>query len=190
MSAGQSLIEFKPAAARDDILLMIQIVGQDLFQRQDPRMTVDESQHDDAERFLELGMLVQLIQDDIRVNIGAELDDDAHPFAVRFIAKSRNSVDLLIAGQVGNGFNDPGLIDLVRNFCNDDTILTLIHRFDGSAGTHLDTAAARRISFDDAVTTHDFSPGREIRAFDLGHDFFQTGIRVVDKLNTTIDDFT
>ena len=97
MSTGQGLIEFKPAAARDDIFLMIQIVGQNLFQRQNPRMAVDESQHDDPEGFLELSVLVQLVQDDIRVNIGAELDDDAHPFAVRFIAKGRNAVDFLIA---------------------------------------------------------------------------------------------
>ena len=153
-------------------------------------MAVNEGQHDDAERFLELSVFIQLVQDDIRVNVSPKFDDDAHPLTVRFIAKGRNAVDFLIAGQVGNGFNDPCFIDLVRNFRNDDTVLTLIHRFDGSAGTHLDTAAARRISFEDAVTTHDFSPGREIRAFDLGHDFFQTGIGVVDKLNTTIDDFT
>lgn len=121
-------------------------------------MAVDESQHDDTERFLELGVFIQLVQDDIGVDVSTKFDDDAHPLAVRFIAKRRDAVDFLIAGQIGNGFNDPGLVDLVRDFRNDDAVLALIHRFDGSTRTHLDAATARRIGFEDAVAAIILAP--------------------------------
>ena len=70
MSPCQGLVEFKLAAAGNDIFLMVEIVVQDLFERQDARMAVDEGQHDDAERFLELRVFIQFIQDDIGIDIG------------------------------------------------------------------------------------------------------------------------
>ena len=189
MGSCQGFIEFELAAAGNDVFLMVQIVIQDLFERQDARMAVDEGQHDDAERFLELCMLVQLVQDDIRVDIGPQFDDDTHALAVRFIAQGRNTVDFLIARQVGNGLDDPCLIDLIRDFRHDNAVFPLVHRFDCRTGPHLDAAPSRRISFDDAVATHDLSARREIRPFDLGHDFFQTRFGIIDEQDTAVDDF-
>lgn len=189
MSPCQGLVEFKLAAAGNDIFLMVEIVVQDLFERQDARMAVDEGQHDDAERFLELRVFIQFIQDDIGIDIGPQFDDDAHTLAVRFIAQGRDAVDFLVAGQVGNGLDDPRFIDLIGNFRHDDAVLPFIHRFDSRTGPHLDTAPARRIGFDDAIAAHDLSARRKIRVFDFGHDFFQAGFRVVDEQNTAVDDF-
>ena len=189
MSPCQGFIELELATAGDDVFLMVKIVVQNLFERQDARMAVDEGQHDDAERFLKLRVLVQLVQDDIRVDIGPQFDDDAHALAVRFIAQGRNTVDFLIAGQVGNGLDDARFIDLIRDFRHDNAVFPLVHRFDSRTGPHLDAAPAGRIGFDDAVAAHDLSARREIRPFDFSHDFFQAGFGVVDEQDAAVDDF-
>ena len=152
-------------------------------------MPIDEGQHNDTKRFLQLCMLIELIQHNIRIGIGAQFDDNAHTLAVRFIPQCRNAIDFFIPGQIGNGFNDPCLIDLIRDFRNDDTMLTFIHRFDFCTGAHLYAAPARRIGFDDAISAHDFSTCREIRSLYFCHQFFQTGFRVIDEHDTAVDDF-
>ena len=147
MGPGQRLFQFKFAAPRNDDLLVIQIVMEDFLQGQDAGMAVDEGQHDDTEGFLKLRVLVQLVQDDVRVRVGPQLDDDAQPLAVRFVPQGRNAVDFLVARQVGNRFDDPGLVDLIGNFRDDNAVLPLRHGLDGRAGAHLDAAAARRVGF-------------------------------------------
>ena len=51
------------------------------------RPAVDQRQHDDAEGGLQLRVLVELVQDDLRLRVALELDDDAHAVAVGLVAQ-------------------------------------------------------------------------------------------------------
>ena len=55
-------------------------------------MSIDQCQHDGAEIHLHLGMLEEIIQHDVRADVGTQLDSDAHAAAIGFIAKGRDAV--------------------------------------------------------------------------------------------------
>ena len=57
---------------------MFQIVVKNLLQVENTWMPVDERQHDGTEIDLHLGMLVQVVQHDLRIHIRTQLDNDAH----------------------------------------------------------------------------------------------------------------
>jgi len=61
-----------------------------------------DGQHDDTHGILQLGVLVQLIQDDLGVGILAHVNDDAHSLAVGLIVQVTDALDPLFLDQVGN----------------------------------------------------------------------------------------
>jgi len=97
VSPGQRLVELEPAPARNDFLLVSQVIGQHFLQRQYTGMAIHEGQHDDAKAFLELCVLVQLVQGNVRICISPQLDDDTHALTVRFIPQSSDTFDVFIA---------------------------------------------------------------------------------------------
>ena len=46
------------------------------------RPAADDRQHDDAERGLQLGVLVEVVEDDLGHLAALQFDDDPHPVAV------------------------------------------------------------------------------------------------------------
>ena len=77
-----------PGAPRDDLDLVVDVVADHLDQGQNPRDVVDEGEHDDAERVLKLRVLVELVQDDVRIGAGPQLDDQAE-VVLRLVADGR-----------------------------------------------------------------------------------------------------
>ena len=63
-------------------------------------------QHDDTHGILQLGVLIQLIQDDLGVGILAHVNDDAHSLAVGLIVQVTDALDPLFLDQVGNVLNE------------------------------------------------------------------------------------
>ena len=68
--------------AGNDVFLMLDVVVQDLLEVQHLRLAINQCQHDDAEAFLQLRMLIQLIQDNMGIGILAEVDDHPHTITV------------------------------------------------------------------------------------------------------------
>ena len=89
---GSGLVEFILASSGDDFFLMLQVIVEDLLQVQDARMSVNQCQHDGTEIHLHLGMLEEIIQHDVRADVGTQLDSDAHAAAIGFIAKGSDAV--------------------------------------------------------------------------------------------------
>ena len=111
-----------------------------------------------------------------------------HTIAVRFIPQVRNALNLLVTHELGNLFNQTCLIDLIRQFRNDDTGLAVAHGFDMGIGPHLDDAAARHISLLDALLAQDKTCRGEIRPLDGGHEFLDGRIRIINEHQRAIND--
>src|SRR2546430_17431559 len=79
--------------SNDDGMAMLDEVLEDLLQVHFLRRPVDQSEHDRAEGRLHLRMLVELVQHDGRHGIALQVDDDAHPLAVRIILDVRDPVE-------------------------------------------------------------------------------------------------
>ena len=152
-------------------------------------MVVHQSQHDDAEGILQLGMLVQLVQHDFRHHIAAQLDDDAHALPVGFIPQVGDPFQGLVLYQVGDALDEFRLVHLVGNLGDHDPVLVLGHGFHVGLGPHLHHTPACGISLADAGQPQDLGARREIRPLDGRHQLVNGGIRMVDEHNAGIHHF-
>ena len=82
MRTGLSFGQVVARAALHNLFLMQNVVVEDLLQGQYARDAVDQRQHITAETNLQLGMLIQLVQYDLRDSILLQLDNDVDAVAV------------------------------------------------------------------------------------------------------------
>ena len=117
---GAGKIELR--AADDDFLLVVEIVHENLAQVEDFRLgaVLDERQKDNAVGSLQIGVLVEGVQDDLRVRVLLAFDDDAHTVAPRLLADIRNAFEAFIAYHVRDRLDELGFVDLIGNFGDDD----------------------------------------------------------------------
>ena len=168
------LIQIILRASGEDIDLMLQILVENLLEVQDLRLAVHDTEHDDTEGGLELGMLIKLVQDDIRVYILSKLDVDLRCGALTGgVVDIRDAVDFLILDQICDIFDDPRTVDEVRKLLHHDAMLSVLHRFDLTYGTKLDLATTCTVGLLDALVAEDDPTGRKIRPRDHLHDILQ-----------------
>ena len=120
------------------------VLDEQLDQRDQPQLTrlaAHDSQQDHAERFLHLGVLEEIVQDELRFLTPLQLDDDAHAFARGLVAHVGNAFDLLGLNEFGDALDQFGFVDLVRNFRDDDIFAVLGGLFDGRFCAHDEAAA-------------------------------------------------
>ena len=115
---GLAQLELGPAP--DDLAPELDEALDELQQAEHLRPAADDGQHDDAEARLQRRVLVEVVEDDLRHFAALELDDDPHAFAVGFVAKVGDALDGLLADQIGDALDQLRLVDLIRNFGEDD----------------------------------------------------------------------
>ena len=117
---------------------MIDEVLQDLLQRHHLRGAVDQREVDDAEGALHRRVLVEPVQHDLRNGVALELDDEAHPFAVGFIAHAGDAFDPLLRRELGDRDGEIGLVHLIGQLGDDQGILAgALILFDADASAHV-----------------------------------------------------
>ena len=121
---------------------MVQEVHQQLAQLEGLRTTIDDREHVHAEADLHLGHLVQRVQDDLRHFTALQIDDDADALSIRFVAQVGDALELLVAHELGDLFDQAGLVHLERNLGDDDGLPVALQIFEVGFGPHLDRAAA------------------------------------------------
>src|SRR4029077_7926712 len=94
------LAELVLRAARDDLALEVEVVRDDLEQREGARDAVDERDVVDAERRLERRVLEELVERDLRDGVALELDLDPHPGPVGVVLEVRDLGQHLVADEV------------------------------------------------------------------------------------------
>src|SRR5574340_1524930 len=95
-------------APPDDVYAVIDEVLDGLHQRQFARLAVHNGQHNHPEVFLQLSVLVKIVQNDFRLLAALDLNHDAHAFAVRLVPDIGDALDFLVLHQAGNALNHPG----------------------------------------------------------------------------------
>ena len=173
---------------RDDHDLMIEPVLQRLLQRDRARHAVDERHHVHRERRLRGRVLEQVVQHDLRVRVGAQLDDEAGLALPRLVADVADAVDL--ARDSTSSASLPAIAStLVWNGISVSTIawpaargsvFDLVHR----AHPHGAAPGAERVL--DAVVAHDEAAGREVGALHDAHELRQRDVGLVDQLHRRV----
>ncbi len=78
---------------------MIDEALQHVRQAQLARLPVDDGQHDDAEVDLQLGVLVEIVENHLGLLAALQLEDDAHAVAIAFVANFGDAFDPLVVDQ-------------------------------------------------------------------------------------------
>ena len=184
MRAVLRFFEVKARAACNDILLERDVLVDDLPQREHARLQFarsagrHEGDVDHRNGVLQLGVGKQLVQNNLRVGVAANVHHDLHALTRGMVLDVGDAVDALVLDQVGHGLDQARLVDHVRDLGDLDLAFAVRQLDDLGLGAHLDLAAAGRIRGADAAAAHDHAAGREIRRFDDAHDLFDFGVAV------------
>src|ERR1019366_586139 len=151
-------------------------------------LAVDHREEDHGEALLHLGVLVELVQHDLRLRSTLELDDDAHAVAIALVADVRDFVDDLFVDQLGDALNELGLVDLVGDLVDDDRRFFLGDLLGGHLGAHEEAAATGGVGLGDAGFAEDEAAGGEIRALHVAQDFEEAGVGIVHQFDGGVED--
>ena len=143
---------------------VIEKAFQCFFEIEQLGLAVDDGQHIHAKRVLQLGMLVQLIDDDLGHGIALEFDDDAHALTVRFVAQVADAFDLFLVDQRGDLLDQPFLVDLVGYFADDNLLFArALDRLSEGFAAHLHDALAFMISLNNRISAVNKTTGGKVR---------------------------
>ena len=149
---------------------------------------VDDGKHERAERHLQLGVLVEVVEHRVRTRVRLELDDDADlVLASRLVVEVRDAVDLAVVDELRDGLHQARLVDLVRELANDDLLASRLRLLEVHLRAHHDPAAAGAVHVGDVPRVDD-PAGREVRSLDDTDQILGRRVRVVDQANHRVAD--
>jgi hypothetical protein len=183
---GSAELVLRPAG--HDVDLVVDVVADELGEVQHARHVVDEREHDDAEVLLQLRVLVELVEHDLRVRAPLEVDDQAHALAVGLVLQVRDVLQPPRADELGDLLREPRLVDLVRQLRHDHALAPLAGLLDARDGADLDGAAPGQVRVLDALLAEDVGARGEVRALDELHQVLRRRIRVVEEVHGRVDD--
>ena len=165
---------------------------QQILEVEDARAAVDQRDDVDTEHRLQLGLGVEVVEDHLRHFAATQFDHDAHTVLVGLVAQLGDAFKLLLFDQLGDLLDQTRLVQLVREFGDNDLLTTadLVDVFDDRAGTHVNAPATGAVGFDDAGATVDDRGGREVWTGNVLHQLIDGQLGVVDEGQATVDDFT
>ena len=181
--------EVIPGSSGNDFILEADIALQHLFHAGQLRRAVDQDDVVDAEVGLHRGQPVQLVQQDFRLDVLAQLHDNPDAVHVGLIPQVGNAFNDLVPGQGGNAFHHGSLVHHIRQFVDNDAALAVGHFLHPCLGPHDDRAAAGLKGIADAGTAENIGPGREVRSLDVFHQFRGRHVRILHQGNDAVDGF-
>ena len=187
MGTRLGLLEVKAGAAGDDVDLVVDVVLQHLAQAQAFWNAVDKRQVVGTEGRLQRGVLVQVVEYDLRDDALLKFDDQTDTLLVGLIAHIRDTLDALVVDELGDLLLKGALVDHVGNLGKDQAAAAGLGGLHMSLGAHGDGAAAGLVALLNAGTAHDDGTGGEVRTGHDLHELVDGGVGVVDQVARGLD---
>jgi hypothetical protein len=166
LAPGLGLAQIEQGPAGDDVAAVLDEDLERAAQRQHHRAAVDDRQHVDAERALQRGRLVQVVQGHLLVGVALELEHHPHAGAIALVADVGDALEALVADQIGAVLDPPRLVDHVRQLGDHDRLAILADLLDGGPAAHDHRAAPGLERRQDPGPALDDAAGREVGAGD------------------------
>ena len=125
--------QFVLRAAADHIDAVVDERLQQFNEAEFARLAADDREQDHAERFLHLRLLEKFVQDDLRLFVALDFDDDAHAVAIAFVANVGDAFDFFVLDQLGDVFDQAGFVHLIGKLGDDDVLRGPCARFSMAA---------------------------------------------------------
>ena len=187
VGAVLGLTEAEAGAAGDHVAAVLDEAFEQLADVHLLRATLVEGEQDDAERVFEVRVLVELVDDDLRVLVALELDDHARVF-VGLVAEVGDLIQHLVGAQLGDVLHQGRAIDVVGQLREDDLLLAVLHLLRVGDAADADDATAGTQVLLDAILTIDDAASREVRTDDNLLQVFDGGARLVDDETGRLDE--
>lgn len=181
-------------AARDHVELVADPVADERVEAQRAWHAVDEREHVRAEGLLQLRMLVQVVEHDLRHGVALQHEHEALAGAARrLVAHVGDALDLAVAHSLADRNDEAVRIHLVRQF-RDHEAHAPLDLFSVDDRAHRDETTARAVRLLDALVAEDRGAGGEVRALDAldqcVKQFLARGFGVVERPMHAVGDFT
>ena len=160
-------------APADHLDAMPQELLDHLLDRQVARPAVHQGQQDDAHRLLQRRQSVELIEDELRVGVALQVDDEPHRLAgalAALVLDVVDALDALVLDQLADGLGQADARLLVGHLLDDD-LRPVAFLVDLGAGAERDLAAAGGVGVEDALPAADDAAGREVGPGQHLHEF-------------------
>ena len=175
--------EAEEASPRDDLDAVVEVHPQQLAQAERLRLPGDEGDVVDAERVLERGQPVEVIEDGLRVEPGLDPDDEAQAVvAVGQVGDVRDALQLLGLHRILDLLDDPLGADEVRQLRDDEPRTSRTERLDRDLGARAERPAAGRVGVLDPVEADDDAARGEVWAGHELHELFERRLGVLEQM--------
>src|SRR5262249_43466448 len=144
--------------------------------------------HRRGERALERGVLVEIGNDDLRVRVAFEFDDNACVF-IRLIADVADVGQHFFIHQLRDALDQRGAVYAIRNLRDDDLLTAALEFFYARFAAHFDAASARFEILANPINAADDAARREIWSLHMLHQLVQSDVWIVDLRADPVDDF-
>ena len=174
-------------AAEDDFAAVLDVAEDGFLERKELRLPVVDGQHRDGEGGLERGVLVEVVDDNLRIGVALEFDHDAR-FFVRLVADGADVGDRLLVDQIRDALDEGGAVDVVGDLGDDDLLAVALELLDTGFAADFDRAASGFEVLADAADAAELAAGGEVGAFDIFHQAVERDVGFVDLRADGVDD--
>ena len=168
---------------------MLDVTVQSLDDRQQLRPPVIDGEHVNGKRALQSGMLVEVIQDYIRVCIPFELDLNPGVL-IGQIANIADVYDHLFLNQRGNPLDQLSSIDVKRDLGDDQCFPVLSSLLDGCLASDPDNSPTGLEVLANATGAVDGTTGGKVGSFDNLEQLVEAQRGIIDQRADAGDDFS
>ena len=163
--AAAGLLEEVLGAPAEDRRAVTEKLLENVLEREDPRLAVDQCQEDEREGRLERGELVELVQHDLGVGVALQLQNEPDRFLqIALVADRRDPPDPILVDELGDLLLDRVPALLIGDFRDHDPIAILGELFDRGPRPEGDRAPAGGVAAGQRFAPHHDPAGGEIGA--------------------------
>ena len=188
--AGLGLLEVEAGAAGHDVDLVIDVVLQHLAQGQALGDAVDQGEVVGAEGRLQGGVLIEVVEHDLRNDALLEFDDEAQALLGRLIAHVGDALDALLVDETRDLLLQGALVHHVRDLGEHEAVAAGLGGLDVRLGAHGDGAAAGLVGLTDTIGAHDEGARGEVGAGHDLHELVDRRVGVVDEVAGRLNGLT
>jgi len=180
------LVEEEACAAEDDFAAVFDVAIDGFLEGKELRFAAVDGEHVHAERRFERGVLVEVVDEDLRVSVAFEFDDHAGVLGA-FVAHIADAGENLLVDEFGDPLHEIGAVHVVGDLGDDDAFASAFALFDRHASAHADLAPAGFKILADAGAALDETARGEVGALDVGHETVDGDVGVVNLGADAID---
>jgi hypothetical protein len=181
------LVQIEPGAPQNHLAPVLEEILQNLLHVEEHRPVADHGHHVHAERGLELGILVQGVDDDVGDRTLLHVQDDADALAVGLVAQVGHVVDLVLVDQLGDLLHQGRLVHRKRNLADDDGLAVAFALLDLRRAPDAHRAPAGLIGLDEPPAAVAGGAGGKVRTLDEGPQVGHRALGIVKDMQGAVD---